>query len=153
MIVSLSELAMKIAVTQIGESEQPKGSNSGPMVDQYLASVGLDPGYAWCMAFVYWCHRTASLTARLHNTMPKHAGVIEVWRRSFTYRVEKPAPGDVFVMDYGGGKGHTGFVESINTDGSLNTIEGNSNSDGSREGFEVCRHKRHQSKILGYLRF
>jgi hypothetical protein len=39
-------------------------------------------------------------------------------------------------MDHGGGKGHTGIVTSRNG-GYINTIEGNSNDGGSREGLGV----------------
>ena len=52
----LAAAALRYAQSQVGQREQPKGSNRGPMVDKYLASVGLQPGYAWCQAFVYWCY-------------------------------------------------------------------------------------------------
>ena len=50
----LADLALQIAQGQLGQSEQPMGSNRGPMVNEYLKAVGLNPGYAWCQAFVYW---------------------------------------------------------------------------------------------------
>ncbi|KKL50352.1 hypothetical protein LCGC14_2306380, partial [marine sediment metagenome] len=31
------------------------GSNEGPEVSAFLASVGLNPGYAWCAAFASFC--------------------------------------------------------------------------------------------------
>ena len=45
-------------------------------------------------------------------------------------------PGQIFVMDFGGGAGHTGMVRGIR-DGKLVTIEGNTNDGGSREGIGV----------------
>ena len=39
--------------------------------------------------------------------------------------------GMIFTMDFGGGAGHTGLVESVDG-GRLVTIEGNTNDDGSR---------------------
>jgi hypothetical protein len=64
-----------------------------------------------------------------------------------------PLPGDIFIMDFGKGKGHTGFVESVNGD-IIHTIEGNSNDDGNREGYEVCRKPggRKISSIKGFIR-
>ncbi len=41
------------ALTYIGIQEI--GSNEGPEVSAFLASVGLNPGYAWCAAFVSFC--------------------------------------------------------------------------------------------------
>jgi len=45
------EVAADTASQYVGVVEEPPGSNSGPEVDQFLASVGLGPGYAWCAAF------------------------------------------------------------------------------------------------------
>lgn len=149
----LSEKALIVARSQLGQCEVPRGSNRGPMVDQYLASIGLNPGFAWCCAFVFWCHREAAAHFGAKNLMPKTGGVMDLWNRSVKYRVDKPRAGDVFIIDSGNGKGHTGFVESVRADGSLDTIEGNSNDEGSREGYEVCRHRRTLGNIKGFLRF
>jgi hypothetical protein len=61
--------------------------------------------------------------------------------------------GDIFIMDFGGGKGHTGFVTQVIGD-RIQTVEGNSNDEGSREGFEVCRKPggRSISSCKGFLR-
>ena len=58
------------------------------------------------------------------------------------------------IMDFGGGKGHAGFVSAV-TGNRIQTIEGNSNDEGSREGYEVCRHPggRDIKTIKGYLHF
>ena len=47
-------------------------------------------------------------------------------------------PGQIFIMSFGSGNGHTGIVEKIEG-GFLTTIEGNSNDGGSREGTGVFR--------------
>ena len=47
-------------------------------------------------------------------------------------------PGMIFVLDAGGGAGHTGLVEAIDG-GRLITVEGNTNDGGSREGVGVFR--------------
>ena len=66
-------------------------------------------------------------------------------------KFSKPQEGDIFIMDYGKGLGHTGFVERI--EGSkIHTIEGNTNDTGSREGYEVCRRVRDISKCKGFIR-
>ncbi|MCP1289807.1 CHAP domain-containing protein [Chromobacterium sp. S0633] len=144
--------ALKVAVTQLGVEEQPRGSNDGPRVREYLKAVKLGPGYAWCMAFVYWC--AAKVCADLHQANPllQTAGVLRQWNERSALRVTRPAPGDVFVMDFGKGQGHTGFVEAVLPDGRIQTVEGNTNADGSREGYAVARRVRDPKTIRGYLR-
>jgi hypothetical protein len=151
--MTLQQKALDIAITQIGVEEAPGHKNTGKQVEKYLASVGLGPGYSWCMAFVFWCHQQAAEAMARKILMYRTGGVLEQWRqRKDKYRAITPQPGDVFIMDYGKGQGHTGIVEKVDND-YVYTIEGNTNDEGSREGYEVCRRKRARSKILGYLRF
>lgn len=135
------------ALTQLGVKESPGTPNSGPQVDKYLASVGLGPGYAWCMAFVYWCAREAGVAGQLVKT----GGVLRQWNERPALRVKTPQPGDIFIMDFGKGTGHTGIVERVEG-GVLHTVEGNTNDEGSREGNEVCRRTRSIAKCKGFLR-
>lgn len=154
--IMLSQKALEIAVTQIGEEEHPKGSNWGHPVQDYLAAVGIGFPASWCMAFVYWCHSKAAIQLSVINPMAKTGGVLDEYNKSRSkYNATgDPQPGDVFIMDHGHGLGHTGFVESYDSvTHSIHTVEGNSNDTGSREGFEVCRKIRSVSKIKGFLRF
>ncbi len=146
----LPEFAKKVlakAKSQIGVVEKPRGSNSGPEVDAYLKSVGLGKGYAWCAAFVYWCYDEVSKSTGIKNPVYKTAGVMNHWNNTKGKKITSAAavanpslikPGQVFIMSYGGGLGHTGIVESVNG-GYLTTIEGNTNEGGSREGIGVFR--------------
>lgn len=155
----LSARALDIATTQLGVREKGS-SNSGPEVDKYLKSVGLNPGFPWCMAFVYWCYNQAAQESGVSNFLIRTAGVLHQWNEQQPLRkivldkvLKNPAiiqPGAVFIMDYGKGTGHTGLVEKIN--GSyIETIEGNTNDEGSREGYEVCRRTRRLTAIKGFI--
>lgn len=162
--VSLATLALQIAQGQLGQCEEPKGSNSGSMVDKYLQSVGLNAGYAWCQAFVHWCYEQAAEQLKQENPVVKTAGAIDCWNKTaIQFRITREEawkhpvslkPGDQFIMNYGHGAGHTGIIEKI--EGSiLYTIEGNSNNDGSREGYEVVQHKRslNDKLLLGFIKY
>lgn len=152
----LREKALEIAISQIGNEEHPRGSNWGEPVKTYLKSVSITFPAAWCMAFVYWCFNEAAKHYMIANPMHKTGGVLAQYKYRKAYAISAPhlpAPGDVFIMDYGGGLGHTGIVEKVNSDGTLNTIEGNTNDTGSREGYEVCRKIRPIGKIKAFLRF
>jgi hypothetical protein len=154
--------ALEIAISQLGQQEQPKGSNKGPMVDQYLKSVGLQPGLSWCMAFAYWCYEQAAQALQVKNPLVQTGGVLAQWRQQppehkiSVYNAgmvpSLVPPGSIFIMDFGKGMGHTGIVESF--DGHIvHTVEGNSNVDGSREGYEVCRkpNGRKIATIKGFI--
>ena len=133
--------AVEVAKTQIGKEEVPRGSNWGPAVQQYLNSVGINFPASWCMAFAYWCFKQAGMTKEL----PKTGGVLAMWNtcderlRSKVYE-----PGGIIIFDHGKGLGHTGIIESVVGD-TINTIEGNTNNNGSREGYAVERKVRHAS--------
>jgi hypothetical protein len=156
--MTISEKALEIAITQLGVREN--SPNSGPEVNQYLKSVGLNSGYPWCMAYVYWCYKQAAAQLGVPNFLIRTGGVLHQWneqqpkRKIVLDKVLKNSaiikPGAVFIMDYGKGTGHTGLVERIHG-GFVETIEGNTNDEGSREGYEVCRRTRKLASIKGFI--
>ena len=140
---------LQIAILEIGNQEIPLNSNWGVHVQKYLRSVGIDFPASWCMAFVYWC----VTEARPVNPLIRTAGVLNQWNKiDPRFKFKEPQQGDIFIMDFGKGLGHTGFVESI--EGLyINTIEGNATTiSGSREGIEVCRKTRKISTCKGFIR-
>jgi len=139
---------IEIAESQLGVTEHPQGSNGGKEVDMYLKSVGLGTGFSWCAAFVYWCVKQAGISTNLC----KNAGVLNMWRgTNAKYKFNTPKEGDIFIMDFGGGKGHTGFVLAVNGT-SFTTIEGNSDAKGSRTGGSVCSNTRSIHNCVGFIR-
>jgi len=147
----LSKQTILTAITQIGVQEIPKGSNKGVDVEKYLKSVGLGGGYSWCMAFAYWNVQQASTKLGIKNPLFKTAGVMAQWNLSPQLHSVVPQAGYLFILDEGKGLGHTGLVEYVVGD-TIHTIEGNTNDDGSREGYEVCRRVRKTSSCKGFLK-
>jgi len=151
-VSTFSECVLAVATEELGNREEPKGSNAGPEIEKYLRSVGLGPGYSWCMAFVFWCTEKTRIAWDQPNPLVKTAGVLDQWRRMPAERKKTvPQVGDVFIMDFGKGMGHTGFVTRVHND-HVHTIEGNTNDEGSREGYEVARRIRKISTIKGFIR-
>lgn len=142
---------IKIAEGELGKTEIPLGSNWGTHVRKYLASVGINFPASWCMAYVCWCLDEAYKLNGLENPFVKSGGVLRFWQFNKDYRVKDPEPGDIFIMDFGRGLGHTGIVLRVDPT-FIYTIEGNTNDSGSREGIEVARRQRPRTKILGYIR-
>lgn len=149
--MTLIQKTLEIATAQIGVEEIPRNSNSGPEVEIYLRSVGLSKGYAWCMAFVYWCTQKAALQINAKNPLKKTAGVLDQYNSRPLLVKKTPQPGDVFIMDFNNGAGHTGFVEKV-AGTTIYTIEGNTNDAGGREGYKVARRKRDIKSVKGFLR-
>ena len=149
----LSQVAVQVALSDEGKGEEPKGSNWGDYVKGLLASVGIGLPAAWCAAFVYHSFLLASVQLGVKCGVPRTGGVLAMWNQSRDFRVQgMPQAGDIFIMDFGGGKGHTGIVVRV-VGVHIETIEGNTNDDGSREGFEVARRKRTIASCKGFLRF
>lgn len=143
----LAGKALEKAVSQVGVMEKPPGSNDGKEVNEYQDIAASPRKKAWCMAFMYWCYQKAANDLGVANPLVRTGGVLDQWNRykgkKITARqaVDNPGlvkPGQLFIIDHGGGLGHTGMVEKV-VGGLLTTIEGNSNDGGSREGIGVFR--------------
>lgn len=143
--------------------EVPRNSNRGPAVDDYLRRAGVSPGLSWCCAFVYWCFDEAARGLGRGNPMLRTAGCLDHWNRSLrqgarrlpaAQAIQDPGavrPGMVFIMDHGGGLGHTGLVERVDG-GLLTTVEGNTDASRTREGGGVYRLTRKVAEInKGYI--
>jgi hypothetical protein len=152
--------ALRVAAEQEARHvrEIPRNSNRGPEVDRYLQCADCPSGNSWCCAFVYWCMNEAARELGRRNPMVKTAGCLDHWQRAAakgaarftTARAlanhELIHPGLIFVMDHGGGFGHTGFVEKVDG-GILTTLEGNTDASRSREGGGVYRLSRRIAEV------
>lgn len=48
--------------------EDPPGSNKGKWVSLFLNTAGVEPGLAWCQAFIYYCMKTAGAGSKYPQT-------------------------------------------------------------------------------------
>lgn len=132
----------------VGWVREASNHNDGPWVEAIQRVTGNKRGDAWCASFVTFAldiayrgknplKRTASCDALLADA--KARGLISA----------EPLPGDVFlVMKTPTDAVHTGIVRAVGR-ATVATIEGNSNDDGSRDGWGVV--KRPARKIAGLL--
>jgi hypothetical protein len=151
---NLSLKALEIAKEYLGVTEHPLGSNKGPEVKKFLNSVGLDEGYSWCAAFLYFCFNDASKKLTVINPLIKTGGVLKHYNETKGVKAAIPQKGDIFIMDFGKGKGHTGLVDEVNLNAkTFTTVEGNSDSSGSRTGGSVCKNTRKMNTVKGFIRY
>jgi surface antigen len=137
------------ARSQIGVNEQPFGSNR----TAYGAWYGVQ-GQPWCAMFVSWCtfHEGLPLPATISKGFA-YTPAGAAWfqrRRRWTNR---PAPGHIVFFNFPGDSvnriSHVGIVESVRHDGSVVSIEGNTDERGGRTGGKVMRKVRRVG-IVGY---
>lgn len=152
-MTELARLALRFADSQVGAKEEPVGSNRGPKVDEYLrwaARAGLiDPmvltqgrkGTPWCAIFACWCiaQGARSIGEGYRPTLQYSAGCLRFVEKNEDLQLVRPEPGCLFVNLNLDGTGHCGFVVDVRDDGSLGTIEGNSDASGSRTGGSVVK--------------
>lgn len=137
---------LSIAESQVGVRELTN-RNDGKQVEQYLASVGLGKGYAWCAAFVTWTFRKA------HYTVPS----LPMAAQWLTTKKRIPSkdliPSDLFGVYFNRTVGHVGFIQKVDAT-KIYTIEGNTNDNGSREGIGVFKRVRLKTRTnLVYSRW
>jgi hypothetical protein len=120
---------------EIGVSEQPPGSNDGVRVREYLRSAGILDAEPWCSAFVHWgCEQIGK---------PGFGAWTPSWNQS-SLEIDKPersAWGLVWFPKLDR-YGHIFVVTKVFENGMIETVEGNTNIDGSREGTGVFKRIR-----------
>ncbi|HET6448939.1 MAG TPA: CHAP domain-containing protein [Conexibacter sp.] len=134
-----------IAGAEVGQAEQPPGSNDSPRIAQYrtaTAGSGVGP---WCAYFASWVARQAGTPLGDHGEGFGSVDALYAWAQRAGRAVPNgpgvvPRPGDLIVFDE-----HVGIVEQVLPDGRIQTLEGNSSD-------KVSRNVHDFSDALGYVR-
>ncbi len=135
-----------IAESQLGQTEQPPGSNESQAIAMYRsATAGATPGEPWCAYFASW---VANQAGEPIGAGGQGAGSVEgvwSWAQSTGRAISNgpgvvPKPGDLIVF---GGE-HVGIVKGVLPDGSIQTIEGNF-------GNKVSANVRSSTEATGYV--
>ena len=129
---------------EVGVAEAT-GRNDGSRVAEYLRYCGLDEGYAWCAAFVSWCHGQAGYAEPRNAWSPALFPKSKViWKADWNAQShtgshannpgsgsqQQPRPGDVFGIFYRNLQriAHAGFVDQWGSSYCI-TVEGNTGPD------------------------
>ena len=114
-----------IAEGEVGQAEQPPGSNDGPAIAMYRSAVeGSYAGAPWCAYFVSWSAAQAGTPIGDRGQGLGSVAAITDWAGRTGRLVSQPQPGDLILF----GSSHVGIVQSVNADGSLTTVEGNASN-------------------------
>lgn len=157
-----AQRVLDIAGQEVGYREGPNNLN------KYSAAYG-EPHSSWCGYFTRWVMEQAGMTITYdgaNGTEPSAVftpnGAIQYHALGrWTGRNGIPLPGDLAFFDFqgseniGGNVDHVGFVHSLNADGTVNTIEGNTigtDNGNQAAGGGVWRKIRKRSVIVGFGR-
>jgi hypothetical protein len=157
---TLGESAVNLALSYNGVHEEG-GNNRGPEVEMFLRSMGLQPGDPWCAAFLCFCISHAAKALGVTPKFQLGSSVYKLWTRNPSLQLSAPEANSVFLINHGLSKsgqriGHTGFVITPTDEYDLmTTMEGNTDSAGSRSGGQCMRRTRNIADFTngyGWLR-
>ena len=150
---------LQFAQSHVGYKEYPGNQGFQDKVfDTLMRQVGFENGWAWCALFAEACWSIPTYSGKSRvianisdNFSANAVRTFDNFKNDPTGKFSiitngLPSPGDVVIWEkrvdgdpYKKGVwtlGHAGIVESIE-EGFFKSIEGNSNSEGGREGIEV----------------
>jgi hypothetical protein len=136
-----STLFTAIAEKYIGVSETPVGSNCGPLIDRWNTNAHAPLGSFWCASFVSAIAMEWEAQSGIDWPLCISADC-DVWlanARKNKCITPKGRPGDIVILVSGNDAYHIGIVAGYSEGGTLISIEGNSNNDGSRNGYMVAK--------------
>ena len=123
-----------------------------PEFEAKMRAVGFKDTYAWCALFceLVWTEAYAEFAPEMLPLLAKEfsAGTVRSFRhfKSLRWTSKVPEAGDIVIwQSYKNGKakttGHAAIVMAVK-DGYIETIEGNTNDKGGREGYTVAEKTR-----------
>jgi hypothetical protein len=134
------------AAAEVGQAEQPPGSNDSPRIAQYRAATAGAPGPGpWCAYFTSWACRQAGVPVGDHGEGFGSVDALYAWAQRSGRAAPSgsgyvPKPGDLIVFNE-----HIGIVENVLPNGQIQTIEGNSSD-------QVSRRTRPPGDAVGFVR-
>ena len=140
---SAGERIVALVRGEVGQAEQPPGSNDSPRISMYRKATpgsGVGP---WCAYFVSWAANQAGVPVGERGQGFGSVDALYAWAQRAGKALPqgaRPQPGDFIVFDE-----HIGIVESVLPDGRVQTIEGNSSD-------RVSRRTHPPGAALGYVR-
>jgi hypothetical protein len=133
----------------VGEEETPRGSNRSKLIDQWNKSVGAPVGSFWCASFVSAMTKAWAMTENIVFPI-KPSASCDDWfdaARASSCISRMPAPGAIgLILSANDGMDATHiFILGNPVNNVYPSVEGNSNSGGSRNGYCVAHRDNHRT--------
>ena len=134
--------------------KEATGNNDGKRVEEYLRTTNLGKGFSWCASFVKWAFLKCGIKTPITAWSPTahNSKNIVYFKNRFE---QEPKPGDVFTIYSINQKRivHTGFFYNFYNSRIYETIEGNTNNNGSSNGDGVYKRKRSYHQTYSITRW
>jgi len=148
---------MSVAERYIGVKESPPNSNKVVFNTDYYGSAVSGSAYPWCCAFVWDVFRIAGASKLFYDgKKTAYCPTVANWGKSahLTVPISQGRYGDIVLFDWGkdGVADHIGFIVKQWSDGSYQTIEGNTAVGNDSNGGEVMYRTRYQYQICEIIR-
>jgi len=142
---SVGARMVALAQGEVGQAEQPPGSNNSPRIAQYRTATAGSMVAPWCAYFTSWLAKEAGAPLGVNGRGEGSVDALYSWAQSTGKAIpansgQPPQAGDLIVWDE-----HIGIVESVLPDGRIQTIEGNSSD-------RVSRRVHPAGNAIGYVR-
>lgn len=146
---------LSVARAEIGTKEKPANSNIVKYNTEYYGREVSGSAYPWCCVFVWWVFKKAGLSSLFYGgKKTAHCATLQTFYKKGGRAVTDYKAGDIVFFNFSGGKTpqHVGIVESVNKNGSLTTIEGNTGTSDQTNGGAVMRRVRQLKHVVGGAR-
>lgn len=137
------------------------GNNRGPTVEWFQQRGEIGPGDAWCAAYVNGVVEIACAAHNVESPLEQvnWQGYVQSYyqhamEHDWIVGWDKAFPGCLFVKWFGPPKNryaHIGFMDILLRPNQFRTVEGNSNDDGSAEGYKIAQNWREDSEEYRYI--
>jgi len=141
----VGERMVALAQKEIGVHEEPMGSNDGARIKEYRSATAGSGVGPWCAYFQSWLAKQAGAPLGEQGQGFGSVDALYAWAKRTGKAVDNtattatPKAGDLIVFDE-----HIGLVESVDKDGTVHTIEGNSSD-------QVIRRTHGSRDAIGYV--
>lgn len=141
----------EVAKQYIGFEEKPANTGfKNAEFEKKMKAVGFESGHAWCAYFAELCFKEAYPEKNKELDKLFSASAVQTFFnfQKAGYKISATPVADSLVIwqNQKAGKpmwnGHAGIVSEVIDKATFRSIEGNTNDDGSREGYEVALKKR-----------
>ena len=141
-------LLLNKAKSQIGTKESPFGSNK----QKYGEKYGYN-GVAWCCIFIWWLFNECGVSSLFYGgKKTASCTTLMNYYKSKGQFSSTPKKGSLvfFQFNKDSNAEHIGIVVSVNSDGTITTIEGNTGTGNDANGGQVMQRIRKKSVVMGY---
>ena len=149
-----ADMIIKTASGFIGITEKP--INNVVFNTKYYGKEVSGDNYPWCCVFVWYIFQQTNASNLLYDGKKTAScqNLADWFKTNKQWYTNNPQPGDIIFYKFGSSSrytDHVGIIKSVNQDGSIIAIEGNTSDSNNRNGGSVLERIRSKN-IVGFGR-